>query len=468
MAQGSEQILTVAQMRAVEEALIAGGETVDSLMQRAGRGAAEWVWRMAAGRPVTVLCGPGNNGGDGYVIAETLRRRDIEVSVIAPLEPKTDAAQRARAAPGDVVRDDGSLEFGPHHAAPPCRHFPECGGCQLQHLDEAALARFVGDRVTYAAEAQGLAPERVAPVHLSPPRTRRRATLRAVNGGGRPLIGFHAEKSHRVIDMRECHVLAPELFALVEPLRRMLAGRRGKYALSIELALADQGVDCAISGLELDGLQQTEAMLDFCREQGLARLVLDQGYGPEGFWEPEPVTVTLSGVAVPYPSGAFLQATRDGEDTLAGAAREWLQGSVRIADLFSGLGTFAFALADGASVLAAEAARDAHLACRLAAGRTGKPVEAVHRDLFRNPLRAEELRGFDAVLLDPPRAGAREQVAQIAQGGVERVVYISCNPSSWARDAVMLKDAGYRLAELRPVGQFRWSTHVELASLFVR
>ena len=374
----------------------------------------------------------------------------------------------ALAAPGDVVRDDGSLEFGPHHAAPPCRHFPECGGCQLQHLDEAALARFVGDRVTYAAEAQGLAPEVVGPVHLSPPRTRRRATLRAVNGGGRPLIGFHAEKSHRVIDMRECHVLAPELFALVEPLRRMLAGRRGKYALSIELALADQGVDCAISGLELDGLQQTEAMLDFCREQGLARLVLDQGYGPEGFWEPEPVTVTLSGVAVPYPSGAFLQATRDGEDTLAGAAREWLQGSVRIADLFSGLGTFAFALADGASVLAAEAARDAHLACRLAAGRTGKPVEAVHRDLFRNPLRAEELRGFDAVLLDPPRAGAREQVAQIAQSGVERVVYISCNPSSWARDAVMLKDAGYRLAELRPVGQFRWSTHVELASLFVR
>jgi len=355
---------------------------------------------------------------------------------------------------------------GPHHATPPCRHFGVCGGCQLQHLDEEALAGFVRDRVINAAEAQGLAPGIVAPVHLSPPRTRRRATLHGVNGGGRPLIGFREAQSHRVVDMRECHVLAPELFALVEPLRRVVGQRAGRYALAIELALVDQGVDCTISGLEVEGLDQTEALLDFCREQGLARLVMDQSFGPEALWEPEPVTVTLSGVPVTYPSGAFLQATADGEAALATAARAWLTGADRVADLFSGLGTFAFAL--DASVLAAEAARDAHLACRLAAARAGRAVEAIHRDLFRNPLRAEELRGFAGVLLDPPRAGAREQVAQIALSGVERVVYVSCNPSSWARDALMLKEAGYRLAELRPVGQFRWSTHVELASLFVR
>jgi 23S rRNA (uracil1939-C5)-methyltransferase len=370
------------------------------------------------------------------------------------------------AAPGDVVGADGALLPGPHRATPPCRHFRVCGGCQLQHLDDEVLAGFVRDRVVNAALAQGLEPGIVAPVHLSPPNSRRRTTLHAVNGGGRPLIGFREAGSHRVVDMRECHVLAPELFALVEPLRRMIGRRQGRYALSIELALADQGVDCAIAGLEIEGLEQTEAMLDFCREQRLARLVLDQGFGPEAIWEPEPVTVTLSGVGVPYPSGAFLQATPDGEAVLAGAAREWLSGAARVADLFAGLGTFAFAM-DGA-VLATEAARDAHLACRQAAARARRPVEAVHRDLFRNPLRADELRGFDGVILDPPRAGAREQVAQIARSGVERVVYISCNPSSWARDAAMLRDAGYRLAELRPVGQFRWSTHVELASLFVR
>ncbi|WP_305096213.1 class I SAM-dependent RNA methyltransferase [Croceibacterium aestuarii] len=373
----------------------------------------------------------------------------------------------ALAAPGDVLRPDGIVEPGPHHIAPPCRHFPRCGGCQLQHCDDAALADFVRDRVVNAAEGQGLAPEIVAPVHLSPPRTRRRASLKAVNGGGRPLVGFNEGGSHKVVDLAECHVLAPDLFEMVGKLRGLLASRRGKYALSIDLALTDSGVDCAIKGLEVDGLEETEALLDFCRANGLARLSLDQGYGSESFWAPEPVTVTLSGVAVEYPPGAFLQATRDGEAALAHAAREWLAGSKRVADLFAGLGTFAFALC-GTQVVAAEAARDAHLACRTAANRARLPFEAVHRDLFRSPLRAEELAGFDGVVLDPPRAGAREQVAQLAASKLGRVVYVSCNPSSWARDAKVLVQGGFTLAEVRPVGQFRWSTHVELASLFVR
>ena len=372
------------------------------------------------------------------------------------------------AAPGDFFHADGTVEPGPHHAQPPCRHFGRCGGCQLQHLDEDSLAGFVRDRVLYAAEGQGLVPESVAPVHLSPPNTRRRAALRAVNGGGRPLIGFNEASSHKVVDMRECHVLAPELFALVEPLRALLAPRRDRYALEIALALTDQGADCAIKGLALDGLAQTEAMLDFCRERGLARLTLDQGFGAETFWEPEPVTVTLSGVRVEFPAGGFLQATRDGEAALVAGVREGLAGAGRVADLFSGLGTFAFALAGPARVLAAEAARDAHLACRAAAARAQRPVEAVHRDLFRNPLRAEELRGFDGVVLDPPRAGAREQAVQLAASEVPRIAYVSCNPSSWARDGKLLAEAGYRLAELRPVGQFCWSSHVELVSLFVR
>ena len=190
-------------------------------------------------------------------------------------------------------------------------------------------------------------------------------------------------------------------------------------------------------------------------------------------WEPEPVTVALAGVSVSFPSGGFLQATLDGEQALVSAARAWLAGSAAIADLFAGLGTFAFALAgprigEGAKVLAVEAARDTHLACKAAAARAQLPIHALHRDLFRNPLQPEELDRFDAVLLDPPRAGAREQMEQLARSKVPRIVYISCNPSSWARDAATLVEAGYRLAELRPVGQFRWSTHVELASLFVK
>ncbi len=381
-----------------------------------------------------------------------------------------DGRHVAGAAPGDILRADGTLEAGPHRVAPPCGHFGACGGCQLQHCDEASLADFVAQRVVNAATGQGLEAHRVAPPHLSPPQSRRRATLHAQRIGNRVVIGFREAGSHRIVDMAQCHVLRPELAALVAPLRAMLARQPGKrLAIDVELALADQGVDLGIKGLAVEGLAATEALLDFAKDSALARLTVDQGYGPEAMWEPEPVTVTLGGVPVSLPPGAFLQATQDGEAALVSAACEWLAGTGAVADLFAGLGTFAFALAgQGSKVLAAEADQRAHLACKEAAGRAQMPVHALHRDLFRNPLRAEELDRFGGVLLDPPRAGAREQVRQIAASKVARLVYISCNPSSWARDAATLVEGGYRLEELRPVGQFRWSSHVELASLFVR
>lgn len=395
----------------------------------------------------------------------------VIVRVAAKGEGATaDGRYVALAAPGDVLESDGTLTRGPEHVDPPCRHFPACGGCQLQHLSEKALTDYVQDRVAGAARGQGLEPEAVLPAHLSPPHTRRRATLHAQAIGRRVVLGFREQGSHRIVDMRECAVLAPPLFALVAPLRKLLEGWNDrKLAVDIELALADQGASVGLQGLAAEGLRQTEALLDFARDNGLARLTLDSGYGPETVWEPEPVTVTLGGTPVALPAGAFLQATQDGEAALVSAARAWLADAPTVADLFAGLGTFAFALAGpGTKVLAAEAARDAHLACQSAARMNGRPVHALHRDLFRNPLRSEELDRFGAVLLDPPRAGAREQVAQIAESPVPRVVYVSCNPASWARDAATLIAGGYRLAELRPVGQFRWSTHVELASLFLK
>ncbi len=374
------------------------------------------------------------------------------------------------AAPGDVIEADGSLTFGPDHVAAQCRHFPTCGSCQLQHLSERALAAFVSDRVAGGARGQGIEPSEMPPAHVSPPYSRRRATLHAQAIGRRVVIGFREHASHKIVDLKQCAVLAPALFALIGPLRALLEARQDrKLSAEIALTLADQGVALGLTGVAAEGLAATEALLDFARDTALARLTLDSGYGPETVWEPEPVTVTLGGTAVTLPPGAFLQATVDGEAALADAARTWLAGAATVADLFSGLGTFAFALcAAGAKVLAVEAARDAHLAVQAAARRHGRAVHALHRDLFRNPLRSEELNRFAAVLLDPPRAGAREQVEQIAASQVPSVVYISCNPASWARDAATLIAGGYRLAGLRAVGQFRWSTHVELASLFVR
>ncbi|QYJ06197.1 class I SAM-dependent RNA methyltransferase [Qipengyuania flava] len=374
----------------------------------------------------------------------------------------------AGAVPGDVVAADGTVTPGPHHADPACPHFSACGGCQLQHADEEALRQFVTDRVLNAAEGQGLEVGEALPTHLSPANSRRRATLHALRTAKGAVLGFREGGANRIVDMRECPILAPELFALTGPLRVLVAQHAERKPVDIELALVDQGIDCTLKGIEAEGLAATEALLDFARDNAIARLSLDRGYGPETVWEPEPLTVTLADVPVPFPHGSFLQPTRDGEQVLSQDAQAFLEGASTVADLFSGLGTFAFALAGPRKVLAVEAACDAHLACKTAANARQIPVLTLHRDLFRNPLQADEAGRFGALLLDPPRAGAREQVAQIAASTASRVAYISCNPASWARDAKVLVEAGFRLEKLRPVGQFRWSTHVELTSYFTR
>ncbi|HYW15237.1 MAG TPA: class I SAM-dependent RNA methyltransferase [Allosphingosinicella sp.] len=367
------------------------------------------------------------------------------------------------AAPGDRVAADGRVEPGPHRQAPPCRHFPECGGCQLQHVDDEAYAGFLGDRIASALAAQGLpAPDILAP-HVSPANSRRRASLRAERVG---VLGFNAESSHRIVDMRECHILRPELFALVHPLRALLRSLKLAATAGVRLTLTDQGVDLLLEKVEAEGLAAAEALGAFARNHGLARLALDDGYGAETHWEPEPVTVTLGGVPVPLPHGAFLQATAEGEAALVEAVRRAVGEARIVADLFAGLGTFALAL-EG-RILAAEAARDAALALKAAAGRAQRQVFVDHRDLYRRPLDPAELNRFEAIILDPPRAGAREQAAALARAQVPRIAYVSCNPSTFARDAAALTEGGYRFDWIQPVGQFRWSTHVELVGAFSR
>jgi 23S rRNA (uracil1939-C5)-methyltransferase len=367
------------------------------------------------------------------------------------------------AAPGDTLLADGTIVPGPHHRAPPCRHFPDCGGCQLQHLDEAAEAGFVRDRIASALAGQGVPLPDFAPVHLSPPHSRRRASLAAQRIGRKLLLGFRQERSHRIEDMRDCHILRPELFALVAPLRALLAGFvADRRAATVRMTLADQGVDLLVQGIAADTLAQTEALTGFAQAHRLARLSLDDGSGPQTRWEPVPVTVTLGGVPVGLPHDAFLQATADGEAALVRAVRDGVGEARIVADLFAGLGTFALHLAG--KIYAAEAARDAVLA--LGSARPGLFVE--HRDLYRRPLATAELDRFEAVLLDPPRAGAEAQMPALAATRCPRLVYVSCNPATFARDARLLVAGGWRLERVTPVGQFRWSTHVELCAVFGR
>jgi 23S rRNA (uracil1939-C5)-methyltransferase len=192
--------------------------------------------------------------------------------------------------PGDTLLDDGTIARGPHHQQPPCRHFPECGGCQLQHVDDDAYRDYLVSRVVTALAQHGLATE-IRDPHLSPPRTRRRASLRALKVGEGAVIGFNAAKSNRIVDMRECHILRPELFDLIAPLRSLLAGLLPqRRTAEVQLALVDQGVDLLLKGVEPEGYEAMEGLTSFCESNRLARLSVDQGLGPETLYEPFPAT----------------------------------------------------------------------------------------------------------------------------------------------------------------------------------
>lgn len=372
--------------------------------------------------------------------------------------------------PGDWLDGEGALHAGPFRQTPPCAHFGHCGGCQLQHVGDVALSNYLQTRIKTALDAQGMKDATIGAPHLSPPGSRRRVALKAQRMGGTLLLGFNQAGSHKLIDLTQCPVMERQLAELLTPLRRLLKALmkpRGSAA-NVQLSLVDQGVDVLLDGVEAHGLAAHDAIMDFCAAGRVARLAIDNGDGPEDRWVPQPVTVTLGGVPVSFPYGGFLQATADGEAQLAAAVSEAVSGAPHIADLFSGIGTFSFPLSSAAKVHAVEAARDAINALRLAANRALRPITAEHRDLYRRPLVASELAVFDAVVIDPPRAGAEAQVRDLAASKVPIIAYVSCNPASFARDAAILVAGGYTLDWVKPVGQFRWSTHVELAARFSR
>ncbi|MFA7440308.1 MAG: class I SAM-dependent RNA methyltransferase [Sphingomonadaceae bacterium] len=373
------------------------------------------------------------------------------------------------AVPGDTVSAEGVIVPGPGHVQPACRHFGVCGGCQLQHVAEPLLADFARDRILEPLARAGITPKRIMPVHVSPPGSRRRAAMRATKRNGRIMLGFNAAGTHDLVDIEECPVLRPRLFALVEPLRALLSRHIGeRSAIAVTMTDTDQGVDLSLSNLQARQLPVIEGLTEFAANYGLARLSLAGPDGPETIVATSPPTIRMGGVAVQVPPGAFLQATADGEAALVGAVQDIVGASRHIADLFAGAGTFALPLAASARILAADAAGPALKALEQAARASGRPVQIDHRDLFRRPYVVDELDRFDAVVIDPPRAGAIAQSAELAQSRVPAIAAVSCNPATFARDAERFVAGGYTLDRLWPVAQFRWSTHVELAAEFRR
>ena len=363
-----------------------------------------------------------------------------------------------------TLRDVKVLEPSHRRVAPPCAHYKSCGGCQLQHADDAFVAGWKVDVVRQALASHGL--ETVfRGIETSPPRSRRRAGFAARRTKKGAMVGFYGRASDTIIPVERCEILDPEVLhgmRIAEALA--IAGASRKTALAVSVTLTKSGLDVAASkGKPLDGPLRHQ-LAAICEDQAIARLS----------WEGEVIAMRtlplyeFDGIDVAPPPGAFLQATRHGEAALLTAVREITHGAGRIVDLFAGCGTFALPLARQGEVHAVESDGDMMAALDVGwrHGQGLKNVTTETRDLFRRPLVPLELTKVDAVVLDPPRAGAEAQVAELAQAGVARLAYVSCNPVTFARDAAVLCAAGYALDWVQVVDQFRWSAHVELAASF--
>lgn len=361
---------------------------------------------------------------------------------------------------------DAVLEPAPERVEPPCRHFRACGGCTLQHASDAFLVKWKQGIVRAALAARGLdAPFR--PPHFSPPGARRRAVFAGRRTRKTTIVGFRAARSHEIVPVEMCPVSCSELIGAL-PILHALTGLGASRSAAIRLTVivSDTGLDLAVGEAKpLDGPLRSR-LAATAEAHDLARLA----WNGEVVAYRRPPWQSFGRARVVPPPGGFLQATADGEAALVRDVRDAVGSARRVADLFAGAGTLSLPLAEAAEVHAVEAVPETLAA--LDAGWRAAPglrrVTTEVRDLFRRPLLAAELSDFDAVAVDPPRAGAEAQIRQLVRSPVPRVAALSCNPVTFARDAAILVEGGFRLDWIRIIDQFRWSPHVELAASFVR
>jgi len=371
------------------------------------------------------------------------------------------------ALPGEVVEAEISgaharlreiLIPSPDRIQPFCPHFGQCGGCQIQQWQAKAYAQWKRNLLVTALRNQGITAEVDALIDAQG-EGRRRATLHVARTPGGVIAGFNAARSHDIHPLDHCPILVPALRQAPRIARRI-----GEVVGDCDVAFtaADNGIDVDIATRR----KPTPSLTALVHDEDLARLSLNR----EPLVTRLPPEIAIGKASLRLPAGAFLQATKAGEATLAALVIENIGKAKKVADLFSGVGVFALRLAAAAQVFAADSDKAAIAALAEAVRRTPglKPVVAKSRDLFREPLMARELNAFDAVVFDPPRAGAEAQARQLAKSTVKTVVAVSCDPASFARDARILIEGGYRLMRATPVDQFAFTAHVETVALFRR
>lgn len=348
-----------------------------------------------------------------------------------------------------------------------CRHFGICGGCSLQNLSDADYRARKRDMVVKALTRVGLGEVVVAEPLLVPERSRRRAVFKFGKEEGHVVAGFHAAKSHAIVDMRECLVLSPALLGLADALRRGLQSIlvQGEKA-EVHVTETETGLDLAFRWRRKLTPQLTMEITRAFSGADIVRII----FNGEILAERQKPRISFDGIAVAPPPHIFLQASGAGEAALQARMLALTDGAKAIADLFAGMGTFALPLARRAKVHAVEQDGEALAALAEAARNTKglKPVTTEKRDLFKLPLTPLELNRYDAVVLDPPRAGAQAQVKALAASKIKNLVYVSCDAGSFARDAAILVQAGFQAGPVTPVDQFLYSEHIELMGSFTR
>jgi 23S rRNA (uracil1939-C5)-methyltransferase len=365
-----------------------------------------------------------------------------------------------------------ALAPSPERQAPACPHFHACGGCALQHWAEPGYLDWKARIIREALSREELETEILAPL-ASAPGSRRRLALHARPGReGEARLGYKARGSWTLVDITVCPIADPQLVENFPALRRLAAAflEHPRSAPTLHVTWTGTGLDVDVTGVERrTGGLSADARLkaaEAAQAADLARVTL---VGEIVYQARRPM-VRLGQAMVGLPPGGFLQATQGAEQQMGDFVMAAAAGADKVADLFCGVGTFSFRLAERAQVLAADASAEAISALNAAAGGAPglKPIAAEARDLYRRPVLAQELKGVGAVVFDPPRAGAAAQAAQIAASGAARAIGVSCNPVTFARDARILVDAGFALERVLPVDQFLWSPHVELAGVFSR
>ncbi|MEQ8934654.1 MAG: hypothetical protein RIE56_02550, partial [Amphiplicatus sp.] len=361
------------------------------------------------------------------------------------------------------------LTASPHRVQAPCRHFGDCGGCALQHASENFYLGWKRGLIIEALARAGLKEAPVGEVVRIEPATRRRASFAVKRTADRTVLGFNARASHRIVEIVSCGILRPALFDALPGLKDLAAALPGEWrSFDMSVSLCDNGLDVDV--IPPRGLQEPEgATLQnlgaAMRMAGIVRMSID---GQPLLTLTTPF-VRFADVPVSLPAGGFLQASVEGEAALAGLVERSATGVRRTLDLFCGAGAFSLPLSKTATVHAVDSDRPA-IAALAAAARSSpyRPITTEARNLFERPLMADDLRDYDLVLFDPPRAGAREQAGEIARSRVPAVIGVSCNPATFARDAALLAAGGYALLEVTPVDQFVYSPHVELVGVFAK